>query len=713
MADPAESADATLWTPAHVWTMDGHAAMHPGSMAISTEELLDLPLGDMNLARDTAGNTMPFFTPPPASMPFDMPHMGSAPSFAVSQEESDCSWTEADSQDLWYEQLRQQLEKFRLSPTLTLATIPLGARQRKQVHSMANMWRLSHMSVGDARQRRVLLSKCALAKTGDAKDRRWNPARQTWSPGYIDPRLAIFHRVSSTICFRTCLNVLGLPAPDNLTRDMRGEHCTVYALFETPSDAVDAVLALHDTRPHWNTNATDRNVDASFLCMPLGFSLTSHLLADGFPQLPVLVRQAFGGASSNNNPNHASSSSPTPPSASSLPTRASLAPGAASPTELANALFRISSSPRQYPPLPGSALHSRRGSISRRMSLSSSLSRDYGYISASSQVDSDYSLATSATKKRRREPKILAGYHCPYPACDKAFDHQGELTKHEKVHSTDRPHVCVQCGKGFFYPKDLRRHERTHTTESTPVSPIPEPPGTGSEPDGYEFQMSRRHICACCPMKPKAFKSELELKLHETERALGCESCPHRFKSRNELERHQNAVHQSLTYSCGSISDIEVVFIARSDGNGMDNCAFCGEGFPNPPDWGIRCQHLIKVHQFGSCNKTKQFHRLDHFRQHLKHSHQSKPGLWIRRLEQVATTTANTYPAKHSLNGPEPGHTAREEPNLAASNETRVNVLTSNANIVNHHDRPRHLFSVIPSRVAHLFGAGRDGNAKT
>ncbi|KAF2209621.1 hypothetical protein CERZMDRAFT_9436, partial [Cercospora zeae-maydis SCOH1-5] len=68
----------------------------------------------------------------------------------------------------------------------------------------------------------------------------------------------------------------------------------------------------------------------------------------------------------------------------------------------------------------------------------------------------------SATKKRRREPKILAGYHCSFTGCDKAFDHQGELTKHEKVHSTDRPHVCVPCGKGFFYPKDLRRHERTH-----------------------------------------------------------------------------------------------------------------------------------------------------------------------------------------------------------------------------------------------------------
>ncbi|GIZ45978.1 hypothetical protein CKM354_000912200 [Cercospora kikuchii] len=705
MADQVDSTDATLWTQEQIWTMNANQEVYPGSFMISNEELLDLSLKDMNLAQTMAGNTMPFLTPQPSSMNFDMPHMGSAPSFAVSQEESDSSWTEADSQDLWYDQLRQQLQDFRQSPTCTLTTIPLGGRQRKQVHSMANMWGLSHMSVGDGLQKRVLLSKCALAKTGDAKDRRWNPGRNTWSPGYIDPRLVIFHQVSSTICFRTCLNVLGLPPPSKITRDIRGEYCTVYALFETPPDAVKAVLALNDTRPHWNVNATDRNVEACFLRMPLGFSLTSYLLDEGFSQLPALVREAFGSAS-NYDPNQAPSSISTPPSASPLPTRTSLAPGAASPTELANALFRISSSPRHYPRVAGSALHSRRGSISRRMSLSSSMSRDYGYISASSQVDSDYSLATSASKKRRREPKILAGYHCTFPGCDKAFDHQGELTKHEKVHSTDRPHVCVQCGKGFFYPKDLRRHERTHTTESTPVSPIPEPTGTGSEPDGYEFQMAPRHICVCCPDGPRAFKSELELKLHETERALRCEHCPNRFRSRNELERHHSAVHQSLTYSCGSISDIEVVFIVRNDGNGMDNCAFCGEGFPNPPDWGTRCQHLIKAHQFGSCNKSKKFLRLDHFRQHLKHSHHSTPGAWIRRLEDAATIFEVT---NHSLQGSGP---TVEESNLGASSGTCMNILTGTTKATNH-ERTRHLLGVIPSKVAHLFGGGRDGNPKT
>lgn len=541
MAEHSESTNEVVWSGEQTWATitEQDARAVAGSLMFTNEELLELSLEDAN-------TDMPFFSP---QLQEEVGNTVPPP-----QEESDCSWTEAESHDLWYDQLRQQLYDFRQGPECTLTTTPLDSRRRKQVHSMSNLWGLSHMSVGSGKLKRVLLSKCALAKTGNPSDRRWNPSRDAWLPGYIDPRLVLFHWISSTICFQTCLNVLQLPRPINTIMDVRGDYGTVYALFETPSDAASALLALHGARPHWNVNAGDRNIEACYLRLPFGFSLTSHLLAAGFSRLPALVHQAFH-TSQSRDPNdpHSGSVSPSIPACLPPPRRSSLAPGTASPTELANALFRISSSPRQYPPLSSSALHSRRGSVSRRLSLSSSLSRDLGYISASSQVDSEYSFGTNASKKRRRAPKVPGGYPCAVHGCDKVFDHQGELTKHEKVHGTDRPHVCTQCGKGFSYPKDLRRHERTHTVESMTVSPILEP--ADAIDDGFDT--------------------------YDTQ-----------FENNN----------------------VEAAFTTLASDTNTGVCVYCGKGFSNPPDWGIRSQHLVTCHGLESllppaCSSSSSSHQ--------------------------------------------------------------------------------------------------------
>lgn len=74
-------------------------------------------------------------------------------------------------------------------------------------------------------------------------------------------------------------------------------------------------------------------------------------------------------------------------------------------------------------------------------------------------------------------------------------------------------------------------------------------------------------------------------------------------------------------------------------------------------------------------------------------------------MEDAATTAE----MPNNMQGPGP---TVEESNLGASSGTCVNVLTGNTKATNH-ERTRHLLGAIPSKVAHLFGAGRDGNAKT
>lgn len=81
------------------------------------------------------------------------------------------------------------------------------------------------------------------------------------------------------------------------------------------------------------------------------------------------------------------------------------------------------------------------------------------------------------------------------------------------------------------------------------------------------------------------------------------------------------------------MSGVEAAYHGSLSGNGTDVCGYCGEEFPNPPQWDVRAEHLNHVHKFGECNQAKKFFRADHFRQHLKHSHAGTSGKWTNMLE--------------------------------------------------------------------------------
>ncbi|KXT00580.1 hypothetical protein AC579_10252 [Pseudocercospora musae] len=409
------------------------------------------------------------------------------------RQDSDCSWTEADDQDEWFELLRQELQDFRQSQQATLFTLPLSARQRKQVHSMANLWGLSHMSIGDGGIKRVLVSKCALSANvvdGNALSRPWNPRGGAWWSGSLDPRLVLIHWISSNVCVQTCLSVLDLPVPVNVTMDVRGDYGTAYALFSSSADAANVILGLNRSRPSWNNTSVDRELECSFLRFPTGFVLTHDLLLDHFYQLPLLLYQAFN-MSSNLNPNQPSSRPPSraagAPNASIPALRNKPSTHSLSAIDERQALIDLADQLQQFPPLSHSGTSSY--DASRRHSRTSSQSRDLGYTSASSQVDSDYSHATSLSKKRKREPMIPNGYKCSIDGCDKAFDHDGERRKHERNHSGERPYACRRCGKGFLYPKDLRRHARTHLG-SAQASPTLERVSDASDVDEIDIGAS-------------------------------------------------------------------------------------------------------------------------------------------------------------------------------------------------------------------------------
>lgn len=146
---------------------------------------------------------------------------------------------------------------------------------------------------------------------------------------------------------------------------------------------------------------------------------------------------------------------------------------------------------------------------------------------------------------------------------------------------------------------------------------------------------SGMYICDCCPKKPKKFPTEEDLRLHLMEKQYTCLYCPNRFKNKNEAERHQNSLHlRRHSWSCAALPGVEHAFHPCATSHGAtDQCGFCGQEFPNPPQWDIRRDHLSVVHKFRECNQAKKFFRADHFRQHLKHSHAGTSGKWTNQLE--------------------------------------------------------------------------------
>ena len=51
----------------------------------------------------------------------------------------------------------------------------------------------------------------------------------------------------------------------------------------------------------------------------------------------------------------------------------------------------------------------------------------------------------------------------PCKICDKSFQFKSKLTRHERVHTGEKPHECDICNKTFVQSSDLLKHKRKHT----------------------------------------------------------------------------------------------------------------------------------------------------------------------------------------------------------------------------------------------------------
>jgi uncharacterized Zn-finger protein len=163
-------------------------------------------------------------------------------------------------------------------------------------------------------------------------------------------------------------------------------------------------------------------------------------------------------------------------------------------------------------------------------------------------------------KPKRRQSKLPSSFCCEY--CGKICKRNDDYIKHVRVHTGEKPCVCVVCGKGFRVTSGLTLHMRTHTNE-------------------------RPYKCSGCQ---RTFKSYSQLDFHKKSqhsdlRNYQCSYCGKTFKTIGILTNHKKTHFKPYecelckrVFTSGTMRKKHYRLVHSEQGKEF-KCVLCGEAY--------------------------------------------------------------------------------------------------------------------------------------